>query len=600
MPFDFLKLRSQVAVPRDLAALNSARGVKKRYEEGRIDVGAPEVLERIAFAGLTALDLGVLAAWREDCESAMDEIVDAFYRHILATSSTRTILETHSSVDRQRPMLTRYMATFFTGRVDDDYVTARRHVGRVHDRIDLDSSWYVAMYRVLRTGFLSAVQHGGASEVERQLFADAFDRITTVDMGLVVTSLTTSRAERVEDAKRETEAQMEAIRRSQAVIEFAPDGRILDANDRFLETMGYGLEEIRGEHHAMFVEEAFARTPEYRRFWERLRAGEHFQDEYLRYGAGGREVWIMASYNPVLDPRGDVVRVVKYATDITPRRSATERLTRMIAQLSSASEQIRAGSESLAEGTSEQVSTIEEISSSLQEMTSMTHRTAESTKYASDLAEKARTGTDRGVESMRRLSEAMVRIEESADETARIVRTIDEIAFQTNLLALNAAVEAARAGEAGRGFAVVAEEVRALALRSAEAARETASLIEQSSATSREGVSMNEVVTANLAEIASLVDSVTEVMAEITRASDEQTLGIEQVTTAVEQISQVSQMTAASAEEFSGASDELARQADDMTEVVANLGGKGSGADESGGSAPRPVNRVFDRPRALR
>jgi methyl-accepting chemotaxis protein len=170
---------------------------------------------------------------------------------------------------------------------------------------------------------------------------------------------------------------------------------------------------------------------------------------------------------------------------------------------------------------------------------------------------------------MRRLSEAMDKIKASSDETAKIVKTIDEIAFQTNLLALNAAVEAARAGDAGKGFAVVAEEVRNLAMRSAEAAKSTSQLIEESVANAEGGVTLNHEVMEHLEEISKQVVRVSEVMDEVAAATDQQSQGIDQVNVAVEQMNQVTQQTAANAEESSSASEELTSQAEEMRNLVA-------------------------------
>jgi methyl-accepting chemotaxis protein len=220
-------------------------------------------------------------------------------------------------------------------------------------------------------------------------------------------------------------------------------------------------------------------------------------------------------------------------------------------QVASAAKQVSATSQSLAEGASEQASALEESSSALEEISSMTRKNAGTAQQAAALS-GAKGGGTPGT-----LTAAINDIQKSASETAKIIKVIDEIAFQTNLLALNAAVEAARAGEAGKGFAVVAEEVRNLAMRSAEAAKSTAAMIEQSVGNSRNGVTI-------AAEVAKLLE-------EIAAASDEQNKGISQVTEGVTQMDTVTQSNAAAAEEAASASEELAAQSQQMASVVNDL-----------------------------
>ena len=187
------------------------------------------------------------------------------------------------------------------------------------------------------------------------------------------------------------------------------------------------------------------------------------------------------------------------------------------------------------------------------------------------MSDGAQTSAQRGVDSMARLSEAIERIKTSSDETAKIIKTIDEIAFQTNLLALNAAVEAARAGDAGKGFAVVAEEVRNLAMRSAEAAKTTANLIEGSVRNAENGVAINQEVYSNLEDINNQIRKVGEVMAEIAAASDQQSEGIEQINDAVGQMDAVTQQNAANSEESASAAQELSSQAAQVRGLVGSF-----------------------------
>jgi len=259
-------------------------------------------------------------------------------------------------------------------------------------------------------------------------------------------------------------------------------------------------------------------------------------------------------------------------------RSITGALTRSIAgwtvgseQVSSAAAQVSSASQSLAEGATEQAAGLQETSSSLEEMSSMTRKNADSAQQANTLADEARKAATAGAESMNRMNEAILAIQKSSDETAKVLKAIDEIAFQTNLLALNAAVEAARAGEAGKGFAVVAEEVRNLAMRSAEAARNTAGMIEESVKNSRNGVDIATEVTKVLDEIVRSVGKTTDLVGEIASANQEQAKGIEQVNTAVSQMDKVTQQNAANAEESASASEELTAQARSLDDIVGEL-----------------------------
>ncbi len=271
-------------------------------------------------------------------------------------------------------------------------------------------------------------------------------------------------------------------------------------------------------------------------------------------------------------------------------------------QVSLASSQISAGSKTLSDGASQQAASIEEVTSSLQEVAAMTKQNAENAGEAHNLSKIAETTTAAGVESMMRLSEAIDRIKTSSDSTAKIIKTIDEIAFQTNLLALNAAVEAARAGDAGKGFAVVAEEVRNLAMRSAEAAKNTASLIEESLKNSQGGVALNQEVLKKLNEINGQVTRVGSVMENIAQASEQQSQAVDQVNTIITQMNAVTQQVAANAEESASGANELTRQAMELTSLVSTFSlsitkasGAESGFDISAGSNERhtPSHATF-------
>jgi methyl-accepting chemotaxis protein len=278
------------------------------------------------------------------------------------------------------------------------------------------------------------------------------------------------------------DGQVTAIGKSQAVIEFRMDGTIVAANENFLIAMGYSLGEVQGKHHSMFVDAA-DRGPAYQEFWAKLNRGEFQAAEYKRIGKGGREVWIQASYNPILDLNGKPFKVVKYAADITEQA-----LTRMRA------ERARSLIESVAAGSEEMNASIREISE---------------TMVKSRLtAVEAVTQVESADEQARRLSSA-------AKSMEGIVGLIGDITGQINLLALNATIESARAGEAGRGFAVVASEVKNLANQAKQATDKIASEI-----SALNGIS-GDVVSA-LNSIKGAIDHVNEFVASTAAAVEEQ------------------------------------------------------------------------------
>ncbi len=254
-------------------------------------------------------------------------------------------------------------------------------------------------------------------------------------------------------------------------------------------------------------------------------------------------------------------------------------------QVASAAAQVASSSQLGAEGASEQAASLEEISASLEEIAATTSQTADNARKTSHTSTEAVKAADQGVQSKERMGQAISQIKQSSDETARILKTIDEIAFQTNLLALNAAVEAARAGDAGKGFAVVAEEVRNLAGRSAEAAKNTAHLITDSQANADNGVKVAQEVAGFLAEIQSHVGTVGELIEQVSTASGEQATGISEITKAVNQIESITQSSAANAEESAASSEELSSQAVEVQHMARELtrAVKGGSAEEEEG-----------------
>ena len=267
-----------------------------------------------------------------------------------------------------------------------------------------------------------------------------------------------------------------------------------------------------------------------------------------------------------------VVAVTFFSRSITvPVTRSVKHLNDAADQVASASGQVSSASQSLAEGASEQAASIEETSSSLEEMTSMTKQNADNASTADKLMKESKFMVERANGSMTELTQSMEDISKASDETSKIIKTIDEIAFQTNLLALNAAVEAARAGEAGAGFAVVANEVRNLAMRAAEAAKNTSVLIEGTVKKVREGSELVERTGGAFAEVSKSASKVADLVAEIAAASSEQAQGIDQINKAVTEMDKVTQRTAANAEESASASEEMNAQAEQVKDITAKL-----------------------------
>lgn len=255
-----------------------------------------------------------------------------------------------------------------------------------------------------------------------------------------------------------------------------------------------------------------------------------------------------------------------------PITDALSLLSASASEVRSAAGQVAQSSQSLAQGATEQASSLEETAASLEEISSMSKQNADNSRQASQLAGAVRSAAEQGGIFMEEMTRAMAQIKAAADETAQIVRTIDEIAFQTNLLALNAAVEAARAGDAGKGFAVVAEEVRNLAQRSATAARDTSAKINQSKELADNGVRVTAQVGESLKEILENAVKSFTIVEEISAASREQAQGVEQVNIAVSELDKVTQQNSAAAEQSSAASEELTAQASSLDDIVQDLG----------------------------
>jgi methyl-accepting chemotaxis protein len=428
------------------------------------------------------------------------------------------------------------------------------------------------------------------------------------------TDITAAKLKAAEDA-----GKLDALSRAQAVIEFTPAGDILTANENFLVTLGYRIEEIQGRHHAMFCDPDYARSEDYRRFWERLRGGEFIAEEFMRIGRGGKKVFIQASYNPIFDMNGKIFKVVKFATDVSSRVENVNRLaaglnalaggdldqeieTPFIASLdqlridfnaaiaklygamstvsrnaetiAASSNEVRMAADDLSKRTEQQAASVEETAAALEEITTTVNDSSRRAEEAGRLVARTRENAERSGEIVRKAIAAMGQIEGSSREISNIIGVIDDIAFQTNLLALNAGVEAARAGEAGKGFAVVAQEVRELAQRSASAAKEIKTLINTSGEQVKGGVNLVGQTGIALDEIVTQVQEINVNVSAIVEAAKEQATGIKEINQAVNTMDQGIQKNAAMVEESNAASHSLASEADALFRLIGqfNLG----------------------------
>ena len=392
--------------------------------------------------------------------------------------------------------------------------------------------------------------------------------------------ITEEKARAIKDA--DSRGQLDAIDRAMARIEFEPDGTIVEANENFLGAVGYSPDEIKGKHHSIFVDPEYAASRDYKQMWADLRAGRFLSDEFQRFGKGGTEVWIQATYNPILDPSGKVYKVVKFATDITEQKLAARELERKVEELlgtvdraahgdltqkvsvigddaigrvgeglgrlietmrdsvskisqnasslGGASEELSVVSKSMTESALQTTSeanvastTTEQVNHNVQTVAAAAEEMSASIReIAKNAADAARVATS-AVEVADTTNAVVTKLGESSADIGKVIKVITSIAQQTNLLALNATIEAARAGEAGKGFAVVANEVKELAKETAKATEDIGQRIEAIQADTTSAVTA-------IGQISDIINQINDLQTAIAGAVEEQTATTNEIT----------------------------------------------------------------------
>ena len=370
----------------------------------------------------------------------------------------------------------------------------------------------------------------------------------------------------------EQDGKMAAISRAQAMIEFEPDGTIITANENFCNATGYALNQIEGQHHRMFCGKEYTASDDYVKFWESLAAGQNEAGKYHRYDKDGNDLWLRASYTPILDDEGKTFKVVKFAVNITPEVELEQEVTRITNEFAEMSASISQEADKVASGAQTLGCTTEEINASVEELSASIDSIAQNGRHTDEIAQSTRSEADLGAKAIERSIESMDLINASSEEINEIVKVISEIAGQTNMLAFNAAIEAARAGEHGLGFSVVADEVRKLAERSSQATKEISKLIAETVRRVAQGSEVSREAGAAFKKILSGIQETTDSISQISVAANEQQTAARDVAEAIQSIVDASEEAVIASDKIAASTGDLNTGAQSLKDEISKLG----------------------------
>jgi methyl-accepting chemotaxis protein len=448
-----------------------------------------------------------------------------------------------------------------------------------------DTHWSELAAGKSQTGVFKRISKAGKTLWLQAVYAPVTDEVgRVVKVVKIATDITAANLKNAD-----YQGQIDAIGKAQAVIEFAMDGTVNSANENFLKTVGYSLDEIKGKHHRMFCDSAYANSNEYKMFWEKLNRGEFDTAEYRRVGKGGKVVRIQASYNPIFDLNGKPFKVVKYATDLTEQKNRAQALVSTLNetanQLAAASEELSAtatqlskNSEKTSQESQSAASAAEEVSKGVASVATNSEEMAASIKEIALSSSKGATMSKDSMVKVHATNQTINKLGDSSKQIGDVIKVISSIAQQTNLLALNATIEAARAGDAGKGFAVVANEVKELAKQTAKATEDITNKIAAIQGDTQGAVTaIGEISKAVEAlngismSIAAAVEEQSATTNEVTRVTKESSEAVVGISATAKSVLEAANQSSAGASQTLEAAKSLTMLADKLKELVSRI-----------------------------